>query len=78
MVSCFIKIQIGLTFLVLAYPGCIGKEAIKRVSILSGYYMTSFNNRLIATEDTEACKAGHLLRHGVQRHGNLNVDKLGT
>jgi len=26
---CFIKIQIGLTFLVLAYPGCPGKEAIK-------------------------------------------------
>jgi len=32
-VSCFIKIQIGLTFLVPAYPGCPGKEAIKRVSV---------------------------------------------
>jgi len=26
----FIKIQIGLTFLVPAYPGCPGKEADKR------------------------------------------------
>jgi len=25
---CFVKIQIGLTFLVLAYPGCPGKEAV--------------------------------------------------
>ena len=32
VISCFIKIQIVLTFLVLAYPGCPGKEAIKRVS----------------------------------------------
>jgi len=28
-VSCSSKIQIGFTFLVLAYPGCPGKEAIK-------------------------------------------------
>jgi len=26
--SCFIKIHIGLTFLVPAYPGCPGKEAM--------------------------------------------------
>ena len=32
--SCFIKIQIGLTYLVLAYPGCPGKEAIKWVSVI--------------------------------------------
>jgi len=32
-ISCFIRIQIGLPFLVLAYPGCPGKEAIKRVSV---------------------------------------------
>jgi len=31
-ISCFIKIQIRLTFLVPAYPGCHGKEAAKRVS----------------------------------------------
>jgi len=28
-VSCSSKIQIGFTFLVQAYPGCPGKEAIK-------------------------------------------------
>jgi len=28
-VSCFSKIQIGFTFLVPAYPGCHGKEAVK-------------------------------------------------
>jgi len=32
IISCFIKIQIGLTFLMPAYPGCPGKEAIKQVS----------------------------------------------
>jgi len=31
--ACFIKIQIGLTFLVLAYPGCPGIRAIKWVSV---------------------------------------------
>ena len=30
-VSCFSKIQIGFTFLVLAHPGSPGKRAIKRV-----------------------------------------------
>jgi len=32
IISCFIKIQIGLTFLVLAYPGP-GKEVVKQVSV---------------------------------------------
>jgi len=30
-VSCFTKIQIGFTFLVLAHPGSPGQRAIKRV-----------------------------------------------
>ena len=30
--SCFIKIQIGLTFLVPAYPGCPGKETVIQAS----------------------------------------------
>jgi len=29
-VSCSSKIQIGFTFLVPAYPGCPGKEAVKK------------------------------------------------
>jgi len=33
-VSCFSKIQIGFTFLVPAYPGCPGKEAIKWLLLL--------------------------------------------
>ena len=35
-VSCFSKIQIGFTFLVLAYPGSPGKRAIKRVFFHNG------------------------------------------
>ena len=34
IIFCFIKIQIGLTFLLLSYPGCPGKEATKRMSVL--------------------------------------------
>jgi len=34
--SCLIKIQNGLTFVVLAYSGCPGKEAIQWISVLSG------------------------------------------
>jgi len=30
---CFIKIQVGLTFLLPAYQGCPEKEALKRVSL---------------------------------------------
>ena len=33
IISCFVKMQIGLTFLVPAYRGCPGKEAVKRVSL---------------------------------------------
>ena len=32
-VSCFSKIQIGFTFLVLAHPGSPGQRAIKRVYV---------------------------------------------
>jgi len=31
IISCFVKSQIGLTFLVPAYPGCPAKEAIMGV-----------------------------------------------
>jgi len=33
-VSCSSKIQIGFTFLVSAYPGCPGKEAVKWLLLL--------------------------------------------
>jgi len=32
-VSCFIKIEIGFTFLVPAHPGSPGKRAVKRVCV---------------------------------------------
>jgi len=39
-VSCFSKIQIGFTFLVLAHPGSPGKRAINRVSL--SFYASVF------------------------------------
>jgi len=33
IISCFIKIWNGFTFLMPTYPGCFGKEAVKRVSV---------------------------------------------
>ena len=33
IISCFIKIQVGLTFRLPAYPCCPGKEAVKQVSV---------------------------------------------
>jgi len=36
IISCFIKIRLGLTFLVPVYWGCPGKEAVYRVSVYSG------------------------------------------
>jgi len=34
-VSCFSKIQIGFTFLVLAHPGSPGQRAVKRVCVVT-------------------------------------------
>jgi len=39
IISCFLKIQNGFTFLVPAYPGCPGKEAVKQVLACSEYIM---------------------------------------
>jgi len=46
IIPCFIKIQIGLTFLVLAYPGCPGKEAVKRLSLWQ-YHSTSLQSNTV-------------------------------
>jgi len=40
--SCFSKIQIGFTFLVLAHPGSPGKRAVKRVCVLCTLYVLVF------------------------------------
>jgi len=37
-VSCFSKIQIGITFLVPAYPGSPGQRAVKRVCVCLGHH----------------------------------------
>ena len=39
-VSCSSKIQIGFTFLVLAYPGRLGQRAIKQVCVVCVYVIS--------------------------------------
>ena len=48
-VSCSSKIQIGFTFLVPAYPGCPGKEAIKWLCKVSKYSNKGIAVRKAAT-----------------------------
>jgi len=38
-VSCFSKIQIGFTFLVLAHPGSPGQRAVKRLCVCACIYI---------------------------------------
>jgi len=38
-VSCFSKIQVGFTFLVLAHPGSPGQRAVKRVCVCVCVYL---------------------------------------
>jgi len=45
-VSCFSKIQIGFTFLVLAHPGSPGKRAVRRVCLCVWSATTSFTTHL--------------------------------
>ena len=44
-VSCFSKIQIGFTFLVLAHPGSPGKRAVKRVCVCVGACVFLIHNQ---------------------------------
>ena len=46
-VSCFSKIQIGFTFLVLAYPGSPGQRAVKRVCVCISLNKQFLSNLLI-------------------------------
>ena len=67
-VSCFSKIQIGFTFLVLAHPGSPGKRAVKRVCV----YRSTCNCRhlqLRTEEDFVGAKfyCPHGLADGNQR-----------
>ena len=51
-VSCFSKIQIGFTFLVLAHPGSPGKTALKRVYI---WYMVMYVVKMLRVH-AELCR----------------------
>ena len=54
-VSCFTKIQIGFTFLVLAHPGSPGQRAIKRVCVLADF-ISSLTLLAGRQEGHPACK----------------------
>jgi len=48
-VSCFSKIQIGLTFLVPAHPGSPGKRAIKRLCVCFMFHICNEYVLIMAT-----------------------------
>jgi len=68
IIPCFIKIQIGLTFLVPAYPGCPRKEAVKLVFCIAPERpriqrpIKSISSKLHRFPLAKLCKAG--LKHG--------------
>jgi len=47
-VSCFSKIQIGITFLVPAHPGSPGKRAVKRVCVCVCASVNNWKNRIMS------------------------------
>ena len=47
IISCLFKIQTGLTFLVLAYPGSPRKETVKQVCICSAVHLLSSINAVV-------------------------------
>jgi len=58
-VSCSSKIQIGFTFLVPAYPGCPGKEAVKWLKNGCGLMLlVGRQERHLACKKTEWWGAG--------------------
>jgi len=82
IISCFIKIQTDLIFLVSAYPGCPGKRAVKWLSV---YYDTSLQRSYILAhmDDTilfcESFEVFHLFINGafqVQVHAIIIVSTI--
>jgi len=65
-VSCFSKIQIGFTFLVLAHPGSPGQRAVKRVCVCV-CTITVYSMQGADIHDTASalggCKAAGYRRH---------------
>ena len=71
-VSCFIKIQIGFTFLIPAHPGSPGKRAVKRVCVFKDFssmwwsirtpykcQCNTYNNKKLHTKYTPAASKTH-------------------
>jgi len=56
IIYCSVKMHNGLTFLVLAYPGCRGKEA---VSCLSLFRQVSSGSYLGGSGDFVSCVSHH-------------------
>ena len=55
-VSCFSKIQIGFTFLVLAHPGGPGKRAVKRVCVRACVRACVCRHVKMATHKRQTCE----------------------
>ena len=65
-VSCFSKIQIGITFLVPAYPGSPGKTAIKRVCVCVCVFTEEIHTLMLKLlPNTKLCKI--LTECGIQK-----------
>jgi len=60
-VSCFSKIQIGFTFLVLAHPGSPGQRAVKRVCVCVSVsvWADEFSNSGLQCFDMVGRQEGH-------------------
>jgi len=61
IISCFIKIQIGLTFLVPAYPGLPGKEATKQVSVSCSGNRFNIHGHVAKQHDNDCLRKMHRL-----------------
>ena len=61
VISCFIKIQNSLTFLVPAYPVCPGKEAIKWVSVIWSFRAQFWSSSACVKTSGTHCPAGHVV-----------------
>jgi len=64
-VSCFTKIQIGFTFLVLAHPGSPGQRAIKRVCVCVSVDSCTFSALTLLVGRQEGHPACKKLNGGV-------------
>jgi len=79
IISCFIKIQNGLTFLVSAYPGCPGKQAVKWISVMINFTPLLFwwrcNNHWLAHRNIVRkdfrCLVGKEQHAGVTNHTKI-------